>query len=1335
MIMNRKIFTLLAVALMLFSTAFYANARSVAESSVGDLVKTLPRGTSLGMYHIQIDSICLPDYVAGVGNTGKAVWIPATFDGGTSGTYFQYDANSKGYAYVNTNLGDTMVLSVTEGGYVRMISASDLRDSLSWDKASLIDLQATMWCIDIQEDADFPQWPTYHFTNKVYGEDLDWAVADRAKLDGNDKGWLYSPSYDNGQLKNKMPFHRERTGSDAGNSIVVVAELDDDEKPTGLLKTISVTNAAYVADTIVGLLKFSIVKISPFVMTAEDFNSQLGNTDGSGKVKLNFDPEPIQDNPFGYKLVAETSANNDNTTGAARFGYLNVGVYDENDVFKGYIANSNKGKTADGGEKYNNVYGTEYLNLLVKNGSRANDRGEYNYSYRFVYFPSEDSLVINAFYAKHDVHNDYASLAYEDNGNYFSDKALGLNPFYYGLYNDTIHDALIVRLQDLNGINGATSLMTIGKHPANVRMYLGINSCQENIVDAWQVPEGVYTIWDTRGRCLGVRIYNGSYSPQWIELDEGECPDRIPSYQWVIQHTELSSNRIDIHNREFGSLSPSATQVDMLKVLVKRGTTQIFKNQSQFKYDPIILGLYNRYGYEPIVNGYVNGRLIPAIEADACVVKSESGFRPVTNAYVTDQYLGYKHFHVDSEPTSPGLGKSEDIGSEKGMDYNAYAFNYLYYQTERGYIDTQSEYNDTLLHISTKEKTGFQFMLGTYLRNTGYQEEIFGYPRTAWGKTTITDNGYTYDQTSVPVLKRYYYELKVADFYNYRDGLAEEFVVLKGAKEDGSDLRNKLKYGLADVWADKDPFKFANIYLRESYFLERDLSVNEERHIADPSRRIFYILLDRIEASQLDRVTSEGFEVSDTLKGEDGTSTYNLVTIKVEDAIPSFLKAQGKVVSTARASAFALENINYPLYRRLRSIRDDGAKSDEQDKTGTALDAPKTLRIHRHANYNHFLHEDRLSADAYNYGINFLGHSTVAENPEKYAPDGTVKYNYHLFIDTAYINRGTGWIKPQYLIAVGQKVVESQTVSGVDGCGDPVPGRTIMPYVIGRYLINATDSARILGSDGSNSTPDRDKRYILPANWDRLAFVPAIHVDDRLYIISEMEKRGVTEADYIIIADDGEKYVDGDALRKLTLSGGKLANSARTPTNSFMYGAYYDFGVWDNYHNDVSFSLRFTHPNVANPDENGQDLPNITNEDKRFYIESETTDRTIVGNRKIAPVRGGWVKLENFVPVLSRTSYSDNIKNAEIYYVALPTSWQDGVATSNEEVTSKVNVIAGTDEIIILNAANKQVTVTNLLGQTLVNKALKGNNEKISVAKGIVIVNVEGEKAVKAIIN
>ena len=1357
--MNRKIFTLLAVALMLFTTAYYANARRVAGNSVGALVKTLPDGKSKGMYHIQVDSICLR-----VGTAGSLKWVPVTYENLGTDASLRFIPNSTPSFGTTTSATqrDTIILATTETGRVVMISARHLRESIFTDDAYFNDLQAAMWCIDVEQPETWAQLPTFHFTNKIFDLDLDWDQTAQMYVDNSHRGWMYSYSYENEMLNNKRPFYRHNTQN--GNYRVVIAQLNAaGTLPTGNIHSTDVTIESFVSDTVPGMLKFSIVKVSPIVLTAEEYNSQLGLTDGDELFKLKFSPEPTQRNYFGYYLKAYNSTAHDD--------YLNLEIYNDDGTTTGnYIANYNGAK---GGDKYNNEFSIEYLNILANSGRASN--ANYNKDYRLVFFPSDDSLVINAYYVKHDTHNEYNNGAFNDSYNYTSD-APGAAPYYYGLYNDSIHVALIVRYQDLSGIAGPSSLMTIGRHPANTRIYFGDYSCDALITDVWMPAKGVYTIWDKRGRALGIRIYNGTYTPQWLELEDVECPDRIPSYQWVVEPEEdgKSKSRVKITSREFGDNSTGAASilVTMRNVMIKRGYWKIFAGQTHLKYHPLVLAYYEQNTstggifYQPITNGEVKGEYLPVMaSASDCGTGGTfdySGFRPVITQFLYDEHLGYKWFNVfNTDASSPKFGKSEDLGEIKGMDYNAFAFNYLSGLGLDGYITLGERYNEQLLKVErgADKWTGFQFMLGKHLRDHQFQEEIFGYPRTAWsGLPRITDVAPyfnpNYAQTKVPVLKRFYYELKVADYYQYRDGLAEQFVVLKGAKDDGTDIKNAMFYGVDDIWGEKHPFKFANIYLRETYFIPMAKKNDfEERHKYDDTRRIYYALLDRIEVEQIKRVTSFGLQVSDTLYSDDGTHPYNLVGVDVNFSIEGFAQAIGKTGQAINIATFALENVNYPLYRRLRSLRDDNADPDGDGvdqalgaKLGTNLDAPKTIRINTYRNQADYLHEDNMSSTAYGYGINFLGIINSAQYKEgEYAADGTVKYNYHLFADTAFINRGTGPIKPQYLFAVGQKVVTGGQMAVYDYCENRIIV-DLQPYVIGRYLVNATDSARKIGSDGDAYAEVRDKRFIFDTNWDRLVFVDAIHVHDRLYILSELYKAGVTDDDIFVTGLDGEKYIHGAWLYELTKnkvdSGnverigkpGPLYNKARRYTDMTMYGAYYDFGHWDNFHNDVCFSLRFTQPFVQNP--NAQGLDTYENIDKRFRIESETTNRTPYGNRKIAPVQGGWIMIQNRVPVLSRTSYEDPIQQSEIFNIADPvvTSWQDGVATGNDAVNAKVEVIAGVGLVTISNAAGKQVTITNLLGQTVANKVLAGDNENVNVAQGLFVVNVEGEKTVKVVI-
>ena len=73
--------------------------------------------------------------------------------------------------------------------------------------------------------------------------------------------------------------------------------------------------------------------------------------------------------------------------------------------------------------------------------------------------------------------------------------------------------------------------------------------------------------------------------------------------------------------------------------------------------------------------------------------------------------------------------------------------------------------------------------------------------------------------------------------------------------------------------------------------------------------------------------------------------------------------------------------------------------------------------------------------------------------------------------------------------------------------------------------------------------------------------------------------------------------------------------------------------------------------------------------------------------------------------------------------------------TANDEITtSEVKVIAGNGQITIAGAAGKKVVVSNILGQVVANTVLTSDNATIAAPQGVVVVAVEGEEAVKAIV-
>ncbi len=72
---------------------------------------------------------------------------------------------------------------------------------------------------------------------------------------------------------------------------------------------------------------------------------------------------------------------------------------------------------------------------------------------------------------------------------------------------------------------------------------------------------------------------------------------------------------------------------------------------------------------------------------------------------------------------------------------------------------------------------------------------------------------------------------------------------------------------------------------------------------------------------------------------------------------------------------------------------------------------------------------------------------------------------------------------------------------------------------------------------------------------------------------------------------------------------------------------------------------------------------------------------------------------------------------------------------ANEAVTtSSIKVIAGNGAVTVIGAQGKKVAVSNVLGQTVANAVLSSDNATISAPQGVVVVAVEGETAVKAIV-
>ena len=174
-----------------------------------------------------------------------------------------------------------------------------------------------------------------------------------------------------------------------------------------------------------------------------------------------------------------------------------------------------------------------------------------------------------------------------------------------------------------------------------------------------------------------------------------------------------------------------------------------------------------------------------------------------------------------------------------------------------------------------------------------------------------------------------------------------------------------------------------------------------------------------------------------------------------------------------------------------------------------------------------------------------------------------------------------------------------------------------------------------------------------------------------------------------------------------------------------------DLAALTDKHHNYTWSFRFIAPEkVAAATEAVDESLDVA-----FLIESNKA----AGDADIAPKFGQWLKSQNGCLVLSNDTEFEKAKlggsedNALVFNIA--NGSEDDLATDNEEIaTSEVTVIAQQGAVRVANAAGKKVVVTNILGQTVANTVITSSDATIAAPQGVVVVAVEGEEAVKAIV-
>ena len=343
---------------------------------------------------------------------------------------------------------------------------------------------------------------------------------------------------------------------------------------------------------------------------------------------------------------------------------------------------------------------------------------------------------------------------------------------------------------------------------------------------------------------------------------------------------------------------------------------------------------------------------------------------------------------------------------------------------------------------------------------------------------------------------------------------------------------------------------------------------------------------------------------------------------------------------------------------------------------GTADNAPLNLKFYRYNNDQEFLFENYASDNKYRDGINdkeisFLG----VNNAMQFAESETRSYT--MYVDTAYVRANTRM--PQYLIGIRPEIVEGDTtLCDASTHAHKTPEEALAcehttikaGFTRAMYLFNAQDSVDVKNYDYQGKVAYGAQGYT------RLAFKDAVHANDTLFILNP----GVTT----------------EALKACDLKDGKLFSDT--------------IALGNNNHKNVVFQFRLV----------GED-------NNRFLIESESDPEMI------APEKGGWVKIQNGVPVIARfDTFNEALAQAEIFDVTDQIKYD---ATANDEIAVEgVTVVAGNGQVTIMGAAGKNVTITNILGKVIASQVISSDNATIAVPAGIVAVAVEGEAAVKAIV-
>ncbi|KDS71725.1 DUF6383 domain-containing protein [Parabacteroides distasonis] len=984
-----------------------------------------------------------------------------------------------------------------------------------------------------------------------------------------------------------------------------------------------------------------------------------------------------KDNYFALNMDPEVSKGKANHLTATGLQAVSAG--------SGYVQLKAKDKKADDKQLYvvvDTAYyeGTETSGQLLKytyDVLNADNRLTGSYKFKFTYNVKEEKLYVQVA----EVADKLVKASGQTDEQFAKDIKDNNNNSYWSNQGKTVttRSDKYIYMAKLDGTNVLTlnTNETDGGTPTFASQNITVKtSADYSSLTLTTIPSGVYLIQYKAGGSYNTEKV-GSYVFAnlagyfgWAAQARNQEFKHMPAAQWVVEKKGTSSIApISITNREFSDDSyKTSYQIpsDMQLFAVEGSANEVF---------------------------YFNGNQ-----------KDTVSFIKVDEDLVKDAKLGYKYV------------------SENEAKVQTYLFNYLHGLALDKYLNVPSGKDSIVRVDETGAKASFRLQVVVKDDKYGYGD---GLVRNVYRITDGKGRYLTYDGTT----KKYMMKTYPTDYFlkENNDIEGKEYYTLVEANLRNTSMTQAQAQAWYPEWC-KGMAVADAMTIEEQYTPEGGsatyVTVGGTSYLAYPgsSDIVAVAMYDKDgqrlvgDNSKVDYYTYQNVNGKIALKkvgaAQSTSRNYASVKVSVDDNTLDLTRGSldDKFYSNQeiRTSAFAVAMDDSPLYRRFNNAALGENVNDGPD----SLTFVESVR-------NEYL-MDEWNPNLTTETVDYAG----IWNKDK--AEGKLAFR----IDTAWLNRGLGNIKPQYLISVArddQEGVETVpcTEAGphVDANGnittDPSKcvhaqhGRAGFAY--GKYLVNFSDSAQAFIDREAKVNP-----YMFTTNssanssYTRVGFVKAIHAGDSLFVLT-----------------NGFENVEPAKLDTATI----IANYKKAKLENFIVDL-----VGDK-HKNVTWSFRYINPDKAGAvTEEGAE--NAFLFESNVYGEKDQNYRTVNGDadRAIAPTyAAAWLKMHNGCLVLTDinsqfSSAKTNGDGALIFNVAQKD--EEDMVTSNDNINNVegVSVVAGNGTVTIQGAAGKSVVISNILGKVVAETVLTSDNATIPVPAGIVAVAVDGEEAVKVVV-